>query len=66
MSVAKVVELIGSSKKSWDDAIQQTLQRASQTIRNIRGIDVIKQKAVVDNGKIIEYRVVLKLSFGVE
>jgi len=58
--------LIGSSKKSWNDAIEEALKRASETVRNIRGIDVISQKAVVDNGKIIEYRVVLKLAFGVE
>jgi len=42
------------------------LKRASKTIRHIRGIDVIGQKAVVKNGKIVEYRVILKLSFGVE
>lgn len=58
--------MIGSSKKSWNDAIEEALKRASETVRNIRGIDVISQKAVVDNGKIIEYRVVLKLAFGVE
>ncbi|MEM5872511.1 MAG: dodecin family protein [Candidatus Aenigmatarchaeota archaeon] len=64
--VAKIIEIVGSSKKSWDDAIQEALKRASKTIRNIRGIDVIGQKAVVDKGKIVEYRVVLKLAFGVE
>jgi len=58
--------LIGSSEKSWEDAINQTLKRASKTLRNIRGIDVISQKAIVKNNKIVEYRVVLKISFGVE
>jgi hypothetical protein len=58
--------LVGSSEKSWEDAVNQTLKRASKTLRNIRGIDVISQKAVVKNNKIVEYRVVLKLSFGVE
>jgi flavin-binding protein dodecin len=58
--------LVGSSEKSWEDAINQTLKRASKTLRNIRGIDVISQKAVIKNNKIVEYRVVLKLSFGVE
>jgi flavin-binding protein dodecin len=42
------------------------LKRASKTVRNIRGIDVVGQKAIVRNGKIVEYRVVLKLAFGVE
>jgi hypothetical protein len=58
--------LVGSSEKSWEDAVNQTLERASKTLRNIRGIDVISQKAIVKNNKIVEYRVVLKLSFGVE
>lgn len=58
--------MVGSSEKSWEDAVNQTLERASKTLRNIRGIDVISQKAIVKNNKIVEYRVVLKLSFGVE
>jgi len=58
--------LVGSSKKSWEDAIKEALKRASKTIRNIKGLDVVGQKAIIKNGKIIEYRVVLKLSFGVE
>jgi flavin-binding protein dodecin len=58
--------LVGSSKKSWEDAVNETLKRASKTLRNVRGIDVISQKAIVKNNKIVEYRVVLKLSFGVE
>jgi hypothetical protein len=66
ISVAKIIEVVGTSEKSWEDAISQALKRASKTIRNIRGIDVLSQKGIVKNGKIIEYRVVLKLSFGVE
>lgn len=58
--------MVGSSEKSWEDAVNQTLKKASKTLRNIRGIDVISQKAIVKNNKIVEYRVVLKLSFGVE
>jgi flavin-binding protein dodecin len=58
--------LVGSSEKSWEDAVNQTLKKASKTLRNIRGVDVISQKAIVKNNKIVEYRVVLKLSFGVE
>jgi len=66
MTVAKIIEIVGCSDKSWEDAIQQAIARASKTIRNIRGVDIIGQKAVVRNGKIIEYRVNLKLAFGVE
>ncbi|MHA1865451.1 MAG: dodecin family protein [Candidatus Heimdallarchaeaceae archaeon] len=66
ISVAKIIEVVGSSEKSWEDAINQALKRASKTVRNIRGVDVIGQKGIVKNGEIVEYRVVLKLSFGVE
>lgn len=66
MPVAKIVELVGSSKKGWDDAVKETLRRSHKTIRNVRGIDLIGQKAVVENGEIVEYRVVMKVSFVVE
>ncbi len=66
MHVAKVVELIGTSEKSFEDAINNAVKRASKTIRNIRGVDVISQKAVIKNNKVIEYRVNIKLAFGVE
>ncbi len=66
MRVAKIVELVGSSEKSWDDAIEKTLERMSKTIRNIKGIDIIGHKAIVENGKIKEYRIVMKVSFVVE
>ena len=66
MKVAKIVELVGSSTKSWEDAVEKTLARTSKTIRNIKGVDIIGQKAIVEDGKIKEYRVVMKLSFVVE
>ena len=66
MRVAKIVELIGSSKESWEDAIEKTLERTSKTIRNIKGVDVLSHKAIVENRKIKEYRVVMKVSFVVE
>lgn len=66
MSVAKVIEIIGSSPKSWEDAARVAVERASKTVRKIKGIDVKGQTALVRNGKITEYRVVLHLSFGVE
>ena len=66
ISVAKIIEIVGTSEKSWEDAINQAIKRASKTIRNIRGLDVVGQKGIVKNGKIVEYRIVLKLSFGVE
>lgn len=68
MSVAKIVELVGSSNKSWEDAAQVAVHEAIKTIHGIRGIEVTDMTAKVDSktGKIQEYRLCIKLSFGVE
>ena len=65
-TVLKVSDLISTSDKSWQDAIEKGLERASKTIRNIKGIDVTSWKAEVQNGKIVEYRIVMKIAFEVE
>jgi len=65
-TVLKVSDLISTSDKSWQDAIDRGLERASKTIRNIKGIDVTSWKAEVQNGKIVEYRTVMKIAFEVE
>src|SRR5919108_2129977 len=68
MAVANIVELIGSSDKSWEDAAQVAVDEAIKTIRGIHGIEVTDMTAKIDSstGKIQEYRVCVKLSFGVE
>jgi flavin-binding protein dodecin len=63
MSVAKVVELTAESESSFEDAIRQGLQRASQTIKNIEGAWIKEQKVRINNGKIIGYRVDMKVTF---
>lgn len=63
MSVAKVTELISSSKKSFDDAVESGIKRASKTLKGVTGAWVSDQKVTVKNGKIDEYRVVLKVTF---
>ena len=63
MSVARVTEIISSSKKSFEAAVQSGVTRASQTLRNVTGAWVADQEAVVENGKIVEYRVRLKITF---
>ncbi len=65
-TVLKVSDLISTSDKSWQDAVEKGLERASKTIRNIKGIDVTNWKAQVENGKITEYRAVMKVAFEVE
>ena len=65
-TVLKVSDLISTSDKSWQDAVEKGLERASKTIRNIKGVDVTSWKAEVENGKIVEYRTVMKIAFEVE
>ena len=63
MSVARVTEIIASSKKSFDDAIENGIERANKTLSNVSGAWVKDQSLILENGKITEYRVVLKLTF---
>jgi len=63
MSVAKVTEIIASSNKGFDDAITNGIKRANKTLKNIKGAWVKDQQLTVNDGKITEYRVVLKVTF---
>ena len=63
MSVAKVIELIATSKDSFEDAIKQGVARASDTINGVAGAWVKDQSVEVTKGKITEYRVTLKVTF---
>ena len=63
MSVAKITEIQASSTKSFDDAMQAGIARANKTLRNLTGAWIKSQKVVIDNGKITEYRVLMKVSF---
>ena len=65
-AVMRVIELVGVSSKSWSDAAQQAVARASQTIRHITGLEVLHSSAVIKDGTITEYHVNVKLSFVVE
>ena len=64
--VAKVVQLIGSSDKSFSDAVKVAVSQASQTIRGITGVDVVSSQAEVSDGEITEYRVTVDIAFGIE
>jgi flavin-binding protein dodecin len=65
-AVIRVVELVGVSNKSWSDAAQQAVSRASETTRHITGLDVLHSSAVVREGTIVEYHVNVKVAFVVE
>jgi dodecin len=66
MAVARVTEIIASSKKSFADAVETGIARADKTLKNIQGAWVSDQKVVVDKGKITEWRVRLKVTFILE
>ena len=63
MSIAKVTEITSSSQKSFDDAIRQGIARASESVENIKGAWVNEQRVVVNDDKVQEYRVNMRLSF---
>lgn len=63
---AKVIELIGTSDESWEDAAQQALRDADETIEDITGIEIVEQTAEVDGDRITQYRSVVHVSFPVE
>ena len=66
MAILKVLELMSSSTKSWEDAAQEAVNEASQTLKHIRSLYIQDQSAVVKNNKIVEYRITAKLSFEIE
>ena len=66
MGVLKVIEILSSSEKSWEDATQRAVEEASKTLKNIRSAYVKDQSAEVKDNKIAEYRVILKITFEIE
>ena len=66
MSVARVTEIKSASSKSFDDAVTTGIARANETLQNIKGAWVAEQEVKVEDGKIVEYRVLLKVTFILE
>lgn len=63
MAIARITEITAASNKSFEDAVQQGIERASKTLKNVEGAWIGDQKVVVEDGKIAEYRVNLKVTF---
>ncbi len=63
MSVARVTEIIASSTVSFEDATKQGIERACSTLKGVQGAWVKDQKVTIENGKVTEYRVGLKVTF---
>jgi len=64
--VAKVIELVGSSDKSWSEAADVAVQMASNSIKNITGVEVVSMTGQVQEGRIVNFRATVKVAFGVE
>jgi hypothetical protein len=64
--VYRIVELVGSSKDSIEDAIQTAIKRADATLRNLRWFEVVQTRGHVENGQVSHYQVVLKAGFTLE
>jgi hypothetical protein len=63
MSVARITEITAISKKSFDDAVAMGVARANKTLKNVKGAWVKNQEVVVEKGKIVGYKVNLKVTF---
>ena len=65
-SVYKIIELVGTSDASWEDAAKNAVERASQTLRDLRVVEVSKLDMRVENGKVVAYRARVNISFKYE
>jgi flavin-binding protein dodecin len=63
MAIAKITEIQASSKKSFEDAVRAGIDRADKTLRNLTGAWIKSQKVKIEKGKIVEYRVLMKVTF---
>jgi flavin-binding protein dodecin len=66
VTVIKIVDLVGVSDRGWQDAVEQAVKCVAESLRNISGVDVLNWTADVKEGKIVQYRANVKISFSVE
>jgi flavin-binding protein dodecin len=64
--VYRVIQIVGSSEKSIDDAIQTAITRASKTLRELRWFEVVETRGHIENGKVHHFQVTLKVGFTLE
>ena len=64
--IYKLLDLVGSSEKSIEDAIQKAIQRANETIRNLRWFEVVQIRGQIEGGQVQHYQVTLKVGFTME
>ncbi len=66
MTMLKVIEVLAESNKSWEDAAEQAVKEASETVRGVKSIYIENLEATVEDGKIEKYRINAKVSFLLE
>ncbi len=62
-SVYKIIELVGSSKVSWEDAAKNAVETASKTLKDLRIAEIVKLDMTIEDGKVTHYRARVNLSF---
>lgn len=65
MAILKVIEVLANSDKGWEDAAKKAVAQASKSVKNIRSVYINEQSATVEDGKIMDYRVNVKITFEV-
>ena len=63
MPVVKVIELVGQSKVSWQDAVEQAVKEAAKTVRHITGVEVLNWTGDIENGEIVDYKADVQIAF---
>ncbi len=63
MAILKVIEILAESKTSWEDAAQDAVKAASKTVDNIKSVNIENLQAIVEDNKVVKYRVNAKISF---
>ncbi len=66
MAILKVIEILANSDKSWEHATQKAVEKASDSVKNIKSAYVQSQSVVVEDGKVAEFRVNVKITFEVK
>ena len=64
--VAKVIQLVGSSEISWQDAVEVAVREAAKAIRHISGVDVVSMTADVEGDRVTQWRVTVRIAFAIE
>ncbi len=63
MSIYKVIEIVGTSENSWEEAAKNAVEKASQSLEDLRVAEVVSEDLKIENGKVVAYRTRVSISF---